>query len=53
MRRFDHQVTAQQTHRATNTARRKIGSGVPEGRGGALRLRCGATAGKSSDAPMT
>lgn len=46
-------VRAQQTRRAANTTRRKIGSGVPEGQGGALRPRCGAVAGKSAHAPMT
>ena len=53
MRRFDQQVMAQQTRRAANTARRKIGSGVPEGLEGALRPHCGAVAGKSAHAPMT
>lgn len=53
MRHSDHQVMAQQTRRAANTARRKIGSGVPEGLGSAVRTHCGAVAGKSSHAPMT
>ena len=53
MRHSDQQVMVQQTRRATYTARRKIGSGVPEGQGGALRPRCGAVAGKSSHGPMT
>jgi hypothetical protein len=53
MCRFDQQVTAQQTRRAANTTRRKIGSGVPEGLGGALRPHCGAVAGKSAHGPMT
>ena len=53
MHRFDHPVTAQQTRRAANTTRRKIGSGVPEGLGGALRPHCGANAGKSVHGPMT
>lgn len=42
-----------ETRRATNTTRRKIGSGVPEGLGGALRPHCGAVAGMSVHAPMT
>lgn len=46
-------LTAQQTGRAANTTRRKIGSGMPEGLGGALRPHCGAVAGKSSHGPMT
>lgn len=45
-------VTAQQTRRAADTARRKIGSGVPEGLE-AARFHCGAVAGKSTHAPMT
>ena len=56
MHRFDRamsHVTVQQTRRAANTTRRKIGSGVPEGLRGALRLHCGAVAGMSSHAPMT
>lgn len=53
MCRFDHQVTVQQTRRAANTTRRKIGSGVPEGLGGAPRPHCGANAGKSVHGPMT
>jgi len=55
MRRFDRMKTvrAQQTRRAADTTRRKIGSGVPEGLGGAPRPHCGAVAGKSAHAPMT
>lgn len=53
MRRFDQLVMAQQTRRAANTTRRKIGSGVPEGLEGALRPHCGANAGKSVHGPMT
>lgn len=55
MHRFDQQVTVQQTRRANDTARRKIGSGVPEGLEGqiVLRLHCGAVAGKSAHGPMT
>lgn len=53
MHRSDRQVTVQETHRAADTARRKIGSGVPEGLEGALRPHCGAVAGKSAHAPMT
>jgi len=45
--------TVQQTRRANNPARRKIGSRVSEGLGGALRPHCGAVAGKSMHAPMT
>jgi hypothetical protein len=46
-------VMALETRRAANTTRRKIGSGVPEGPGGAPRPRCGAVAGMSVHAPMT
>lgn len=55
MRRSDHQVMAQESRRAKDTARRKIGSGVPEGLEGqiVLRLHCGAVAGKSAHGPMT
>ena len=45
-------VGAQQTRRDAETARRKIGSGMPEGLG-AERPCCGAVAGKSTHAPMT
>lgn len=45
--------TAIESRSAANTTRRKIGSGVPEGLGGALRPRCGAVAGMSWHAPMT
>ena len=53
MRHSDRLVMVQQTRRAANTTRRKIGSGVPEGLGGALRPRCGANVGKSVHGPMT
>lgn len=59
MHRFDRLqclVTVQQTRRAANTTRRKIGSDVPEGLGGRARHRaphCGANAGKSVHGPMT
>lgn len=56
MRRFDYTVRAQQTRRATDTTRRKIGSGVPEGLGLGVKRRlshCGAVAGASLHAPMT
>ena len=60
MRRFDQQaaalVKAQQSHRAADRTRRKIGSTGPEGRGGRARHRaphCGAVAGMSVHGPMT
>jgi hypothetical protein len=55
MRRFERIETlmVQQTRRAASTTRRKIGSGAPEGLGGALRPHCGAVAGKSAHGPMT
>lgn len=54
MHPFDcYAIRAQQTRRAANTTRRKIGSGVPEGLEGVTRPHCGAVAGKSSHAPMT
>ena len=55
MRHFDQKVMAQESRRANDTARRKIGSGVPEGLEGqiVLRLHCGAVAGKSAHGPMT
>lgn len=53
MHRSDHQVTVQETRRATSPARRKIGSRAPEGLGGAPRPHCGAVAGTSVHAPMT
>jgi hypothetical protein len=56
MHRDQKTVTAQQTRRAANTTRRKIGSGVPEGLGRCAQHRtphCGAVAGKSVHGPMT
>jgi hypothetical protein len=58
MRRFEREdtLTTQQTRRAANTTRRKIGSSVPEGLGLGARHRlshCGAVAGKSMHSPMT
>lgn len=55
MRHFDQKVMAQESRRINDTARRKIGSGVPEGLEVqiVLRLHCGAVAGKSAHGPMT
>lgn len=53
MSRSDQLVTAQQTRRVASIARRKIGSGAPEGLEGAARPHCGAVAGKSTHPPMT
>lgn len=55
MRRFDRVVTALETRRVNDTARRKIGSGVPEGLGELMVQlpHCGAVAGRSVHGPMT
>jgi acetyl-CoA carboxylase alpha subunit len=53
MRHDQKMVMAQQTCRVASTTRRKIGSSVPDGLRGALRLHCDAAAGTSLHTAMS